>query len=155
MYSCTMYDQRSVAYTNKNILFVSHVVYQSRTIRIIHEYTERYGGYNKRQRDNCAGKVDWGVNDHKRLRICHWFPILQHMQSCAQASELVFCRIVFGSCVYACKHNYMPLSLAYGQRGRERETTGDLDTFALFFSHTLHFECIHNEHARVKTDKST
>ena len=44
--SCTMYDQRSVAYTNKNILFVSHVVYQSRTIRIIHEYTERYGGYN-------------------------------------------------------------------------------------------------------------
>ena len=46
MYSCTMYDQRSVAYTNKNILFVSHVVYQSRTIRIIHEYTERYGGYN-------------------------------------------------------------------------------------------------------------
>ena len=47
MYSCTMYDQRSVAYTNKNILFVSHVVYQSRTIRIIHEYTERYGGYNK------------------------------------------------------------------------------------------------------------
>ena len=42
-----MYDQRSVAYTNKNILFVSHVVYQSRTIRIIHEYTERYGGYNK------------------------------------------------------------------------------------------------------------
>ena len=46
LYSCTMYDQRSVAYTNKNILFVSHVVYQSRTIRIIHEYTERYGGYN-------------------------------------------------------------------------------------------------------------
>ena len=47
MYSCTMYEQRSVAYTNKNILFVSHVVYQSRTIRIIHEYTERYGGYNR------------------------------------------------------------------------------------------------------------
>ena len=46
LYSCMMYDQRSVAYTNKNILFVSHVVYQSRTIRIIHEYTERYGGYN-------------------------------------------------------------------------------------------------------------
>ena len=46
LYSCMMYDQRSVAYTNKNILFVSHVVYQSPTIRIIHEYTERYGGYN-------------------------------------------------------------------------------------------------------------
>ena len=59
MYSCTMYDQRSVAYTNKNILFVSHVVYQSRTIRIIHEYTERYGGYNIFFTDSVGLHIIW------------------------------------------------------------------------------------------------
>ena len=43
----TMYDKQSV--NEYEHLFVSHVVYQSRTIRSMHEYTEhhlRYGGYN-------------------------------------------------------------------------------------------------------------
>ena len=75
MYSCTMYDQRSVAYTNKNILFVSHVVNKSRTIRIIHEYTERhlrYGGYNNIV---CiVSLLPGSTSVISLLPICHMWP---------------------------------------------------------------------------------
>ena len=96
-----MYDQRSVAYTNKNILFVSHVVYQSRTIRIIHEYTERYGGYNtyKQASSNNEMHGDGGRETNKLQRALTKYSCTQ--DGCRPKSEFVMMAVIGSSTYYA------------------------------------------------------